>query len=62
MKAINEEDTFALRTCLSGEAEHAVRGIDNDYAEMVNRLDQRYGCPAKLGDAIVLDFFFSLYV
>ena len=53
IKSVNGEDPFALRNCLSGEAELEIRGADDDYNEMVRRLDLRYGCPEKLVDSVM---------
>ncbi|XP_068247848.1 uncharacterized protein [Palaemon carinicauda] len=49
------KDPYALRSCLSGEALNTVRGIENDYDEMLSRLDLRYGDNRKLVDAVLSD-------
>ena len=47
------KDSFALKTCLSGEALQLVQPVDDDYEEMVKRLDFKYGRPEKLVDVIL---------
>ncbi|XP_068212576.1 uncharacterized protein [Palaemon carinicauda] len=49
------KEPYALRSCLSGEALNTVRGIENDYDEMLSRLDLRYGDNRKLVDAVLSD-------
>ena len=47
------KDTFSLKTCLSGEALQLVLPVDDDYEEMIRRLDFKYGRPEKLVDVIL---------
>ena len=47
------KDTFALKNCLSGEALNHVQAVDNDYDEMMKRLDFKYGRPDKMIDAVL---------
>ena len=53
MTATYGDNPFALKQCLSGEALETVRGVEDDFEEMVKRLDQRYGDPTKLADRII---------
>ena len=46
-------DPFALKKCLSGDAELAVRGVEDNFDEMLKRLDERYGRPEKLVDSVM---------
>ena len=48
-------DPFALRQCLSGEALQIIRGVENNYDEMFRRLDDKFGEPRKIVDAVILD-------
>ena len=47
------KDTFALKNCLTGEALGYVQAVDDDYDEMVKRLDFKYGRPDKLVNGIL---------
>ena len=49
------QDPFALRSCLSGKALQAIQGLHDNFEEMMNRLDAKYGCKEKLVDAILID-------
>lgn len=49
------KDPFALRSCLHGPALESIQGIYDDYDEMMNRLEMKYGCPSKLVDSIIND-------
>ena len=42
-----------LRSCLEREPAETVKGVDDDIKEMWKRLDEKYGDPAKLTDAII---------
>ena len=44
---------YILRSCLEKEPAETVKGIDEDIKEMWKRLDEKYGDPAKLTDAII---------
>ena len=47
------KDPFVLKQCLSDEALKHVLAVDDDYDEMMRRLDFRYGRPEKLVDVIL---------
>ena len=49
------EDPYALRSCLSGSALDTVRGAEDDFQEMFRRLDNAYGDPRKIVDAVIND-------
>lgn len=49
------KDPYVLRQCLSGDALLSVRGLENDYDAMQERLEQKYGSPRKVVDLIVGD-------
>ena len=53
-KAYNR-DAFALRQSLLGDAAKVVLGVEDDYNEMMRRLDAYYGDPCKLIDCIIND-------
>lgn len=55
MECTFSKDPYALRSCLSGEALMAVRGVENDYDEMFKRLDEKFGDNRKLVDAVISD-------
>ena len=38
-----KDDPFTLKQCLTGEALLTVKGVDNDFTEMMKRLDIKYG-------------------
>ena len=44
---------YILRSCLEKEPAETVKGVDDDIKEMWKRLDEKYGDPAKLTDAII---------
>ena len=44
---------YILRSCLEREPAETVKGVDDDIIEMWKRLDEKYGDPAKLTDAII---------
>ena len=48
MTRVYGKDPFVLKTCLSGEALQHVIAVDDDYDEMMKRLDMKYGRPEKL--------------
>lgn len=41
-------DPFAMKQCLTGEAIKTVKGVETDYDEMFNRLDEKYGNSRKI--------------
>ena len=47
------KDAYALRSCLSGSALNAVKGVEDDFDEMFHRLDNMYGDPRKFVDSVV---------
>ena len=53
MKPVYGNDPYALKKCLHGEALLTVKGVDDDFNEMKERLDYKYGRPDKLASAIV---------
>ena len=44
---------YILRSCLEKKPAETVKGVDDDIKEMWKRLDEKYGDPAKLTDAII---------
>ena len=44
---------YILRTCLEGEPARLVNSVDDDIDEMWQRLDEKYGDPAKVADVII---------
>ena len=44
---------FALKSCLSGEPLDLIRNVDDDYNEMIKRLDDKYGDTQRFTDAIM---------
>lgn len=48
-------DPFALKKSLTSEALKTVQGVDNDYEEMWNRLELKYGRPERLTGSILSD-------
>ncbi|KAK3879621.1 hypothetical protein Pcinc_015822 [Petrolisthes cinctipes] len=55
MKPVYEDDPYVLRSCLSGEALEVVQGADDSFKDMMKRLDDRYGNPSKLVEAVLSD-------
>ena len=54
MPTVNKESAcYILRSCLGKEANDTVKSIDDDIQEMWKRLDEKYGDPAKVADAII---------
>ena len=53
MNKIYNRDAFALRQSLVGDAAKVVLGVEDDYDEMMRRLDVCYGDPCKLIDCII---------
>ena len=49
----NSTAPYTLRSCLGKEPMVVKKGVDDDIAEMWKRLDEKYGDPAKLADAII---------
>lgn len=48
-------EAFHLRASLEGEAAKVVVGVEDDFSEMMKRLDLIYGDPAKLTDSIMTE-------
>ena len=44
---------YVLRPCLDGEPAKLVKSVDDDIDEMWQRLDEKYGDPAKVADVII---------
>ena len=53
MYPVYGDDPYALRSCLTGNAAWSVKGVEDDYIKMFERLNVKYGCPQKLVDAIL---------
>ena len=54
MPSVNSDSPcYILRSCLGKEPTDAVKGVEDDIQEMWKRLDERYGDPAKVADAII---------
>ena len=51
------EDTapYTLRSCLGKEPLAQVKSVDDDIRDMWKRLDEKYGDPARVADAIIND-------
>ncbi|XP_056001715.1 uncharacterized protein LOC130048707 [Ostrea edulis] len=49
------EDPFALKSSLSGEPLEIIKGVDNNFEEMLKRLDLKYGRPEKLTYTVLTD-------
>ena len=49
------KDAYALRSCLYGPALQTVRGVEDDYDKMIERLDKVYGDSRKFVDTIISD-------
>ena len=48
-------DPYVLRSCLLGPALSIVRGVEDNFDEMLSRLDHAFGDPRKLVDAVIYD-------
>ena len=48
MKPVIGCEAFHLRSSLEGEAAKIIIGVEDNFDEMVKRLDHAYGDPAKL--------------
>lgn len=55
MKPVFEDDPYVLRSCLSEEALEVVQGAVDSFADMMKKIDDRYGNPSKLVEAILSD-------
>lgn len=53
MKDTYGENPFALKQCLNDDALNTVRGFEDDYRKMWERLDEVYGDHNKLVDTII---------
>ena len=49
------KDPYALISCLSGEAQKLVKPVEDDYEEMMKRLESKYGRNEKQVDVILQD-------
>ena len=47
------KDSYALRSCLTGEALEIVKGVESDFDEMFKRLDEKYADNRKLVDVVI---------
>ena len=54
-KPVYDDDPYVLRSCLSGEALDVVQGVNDSFNAMMKRLDDRYGNPLKLVEAVLSD-------
>ena len=48
-----ESACYILRFCLGKKATDTVKSVDDDIQEMWKRLDEKYGDPTKVADAII---------
>ena len=48
-----DSESYILRSCLGKTATDIVKGVEDNIQEMWKRLDEKYGDPAKLADAIM---------
>ena len=48
-----ESAPYALCSCLTKEALGVVRSVDDNIDEMLKRLDEKYGDPAKIADVVI---------
>ena len=48
------KDAYALRSCLCGPALQTVRGVEDDYDKMIERLDKGFGDSRKFVDTIIM--------
>ena len=48
-----ESAPYALRSCLGREPLSTVRSVEDDIEEMLKRLDEKYGDPAKIADVVI---------
>ena len=46
-------DPFAFISCLSGEARECVKGVEDSYDAMMDRLKEKYGNPCKVTESII---------
>ena len=54
MPTVNKESAcYILRSCLGKEATDTVKSMADNIQEMWKRLDEKYGDPAKVADAII---------
>ena len=49
------KDPFAFISCLSGEALECVKGVEDSYDAMLERLKEKYGNPCKITESIIRD-------
>ncbi|KAK4325374.1 hypothetical protein Pmani_004053 [Petrolisthes manimaculis] len=55
VKSVYGEDAYALKMCLSGDALQTVKGVEGNYIEMMQRLDDKYGNMRKVMDLVISD-------
>lgn len=55
MESVYQKDPYVLRSCLSGEALEVVHGVEDSFDLMKQRLNARYGNPAKLVQSVLND-------
>ena len=48
-----ESAPYALRSCLGREPLSIVRSVEDDIEEMLKRLDEKYGDPAKIAEVVI---------
>ena len=48
-------DPYVLKSCLKDDALKLVQVVDNNFDEMITRLDTKYGRPEKIADSILND-------
>ena len=51
----HEAVPYVLKSCLSGDALNVIKNVDDDAGSMWERLNERYGRPSKVTDAIMWD-------
>ena len=49
------KDAYALRSCLFGSALDTVKGVEDNFDEMLYRLDKAFGDPRKFVDTVIQD-------
>ena len=49
------KDPYALKKCLTGDALRVVHGVDDEFDQMMLRLEDRFGRPKKLVDEILCE-------
>ncbi|XP_067030426.1 uncharacterized protein [Acropora muricata] len=49
----SDDVSYVLGSCLGSDPAAIVNSVDDDISEMWNRLDEKYGAPAKVADVII---------